>query len=283
MYNSAKYTLIVLEYGTGKEALGIEATLSIDDTGQCIDENLATAETDIFIDSDNKLMPLGVYVLRDSREELLPGTREITEIIPGKHGEIDFGSEFEARILELYCITPEGLTPQEKAQLKRQLAKKLNPVAGNKRLIFFDDLDKMYSVKYAGKIDLTQYPGAFEFTIPFKMSNPFIVSAFENKLVGSGTITNEGTFETPLVIEIQGPVTNPTVTVGEYDLSYTGDIVAGQTLIIDTGLMTVTLDGQNALGNFTGDIEKVELPPGETIVTAAAGGTTTFKWRDCWL
>jgi len=83
------------------------------------------------------------------------------------------------------------------------------------------------------------------------------------------------------VIEIAGPVTNPSVTVGGQTLSYTGSLAAGDKVVIDTEKMTVTFNGVNALGSYSGGFPK--LQPGDTEVTAAAGGTTTWKWRDRWV
>jgi phage-related protein len=120
-----------------------------------------------------------------------------------------------------------------------------------------------------------------EFTIPFKACDPFIIGSFEKQHVGSGTLTNEGTFETPVKIEITGPITNPSVTVGGETLIWTGTVGASDRLEIDTEYMTVKFNGSNAIANYSGGFPK--LQPGDTTVTAAAGGTTIFRWRDRWV
>jgi len=265
--------------GVGLDLCSLAASLAVSDVGQGTDASSA-AKTFFLVDSNNVLQPLGVIVLRcKGREDLLPGTRENAEEIPGRHGEIDFGSEFRPRLLELYVAKNTDSAARE--QLKRTFAKFLNPLQGAKPLIFADDTDKTYYVKYAGKIDLSQWPDYMEFTIPLKASDPIIIGTWEKVQTGSGTLTNEGTFETPLVIEIAGTVTNPSVVVGGQTLSYTGSLASGDELVIDTGLMTVTFNGVNSLGNYSGGFPK--LQPGETAVTAAAAGTTTWKWRDRWI
>lgn len=270
----------VSDTGIGNEGLSLTCQIAITDagTGQ---EIVGIAKTFFLVDSYNILQPLGVLVLQDSRQELLPSTRDNTEEIPGRHGEIDFGIEFKSRILELHAATPEGLSPIEKSQLQRLFAKYLDPTKGAKPLIFSDDLEKTYMVKYVGKIDITQYPTWLEFTIPFKMIDPFILGSVEKQLIGNGILTNNGTFETPLVIKITGPVTNPSVVVGGQTLTYTGTVPSGQILSIDTGNKTVKLNGVNALSNYNGIFPM--LQPGNTSVTAASAGTTVFKWRDRWL
>lgn len=226
------------------------------------------------IGTDGMLSPLGVKVLRDSREELLPSTRESTETIPGKHGEIDFGSTFNARILELHVVTPEGV---DKGHLKRKLAGYLYP--REKTLIFLDDLEKIYNVKYSGKIDLNQYPSWLEFTIPFKMENPFIEGAFEQSHSGTGVLVNNGSASVFPVIEIRGPATNPVIEIDGRILSYTGTINAGKTVIVNTEYMAVDMDGTNVLENFNGVFPTLKV--GNTSVIA--GSNVTFRWRDRWV
>lgn len=271
----------VPDMGLSSDSLpSIKVSVPIQDTGFGIDKiNIVGAY--FVIDSNNILQPLGVLVLKDSRLELLPSTRDITDEIPGMHGEFDFGTEFNSRAFDLHVATDEGYTPLEKAHLQRLFAKYLDPTKGAKTLIFSDDIEKTYVVKYSGKIDITQYPSWFEFTLPFKMSNPFITGSFEKILTGSGTLVNNGTFETSLLIEITGPVTNPSLTVGGHLLSYAGIIPSGQTLVINSngGTGTVKLAGVNAMAGYNGVFPS--LPPGSTNVTA--GGNITVRWKDKWL
>ena len=291
----------ITDAGEGQDNISLTANIPVSDTGEgqdnihsvlCYisvkdeaagaDKISGKVETYFFVDKDGFLQPLGVYVQRDSRQELLPATRDSTEEIPGRHGEIDFGSEFKARAIELHVATEEGNTSHEKEQLKRLFAKYLDPTKGTRKLIFADDAEKTYIVKYAGKIDLTQYPSWFDFIIPFKMSDPLIVGSYEKTLIGEGVIVNEGTFECPILVEIAGPATNPTVSVGTSVLSFTSAIAAGETLVIDTGAMTAKIGSVNAMAYVSGDIDYV-LPPNVSVTVVPSVSGTTVKWRDCWL
>jgi predicted phage tail component-like protein len=275
-------TTSVSDSGVGTDALAeLRASLMVGDSGSGADAVDGPLSIYFYVDPSGELHPLGVIVLRDSRQDLLPGTRENTETIPGRHGEIDFGSEFEPRVLELHVASKAEFDPGQKAAIKRNLAKFLNPLVGPVNLVFWEDVDQTYWVKYAGKIDILNRANWLEFTIPFKASQPFIVRTFEKRHTGSGVLTNEGTMEAPLVIEITGPVTNPSVTVGSDTLTWTGTVGAGDTLVIDTEYMTVKFNGSNAIANYSGGFPK--LQPGDTTVTAAAAGTTTWKWRDRWI
>lgn len=239
-----------------------------------------TEYVDFFVDENNILQPLGLFVTGDSRYELLPSTRDNTEEIPGVHGEYDFGSEFKARLLELDVVTPEGLNPTEKKRLSRLYAKYLNPTKGYKSLVFFDDIEKRYMVKYSGKIDPTNHPTWFQFIIPFKMGNPFIIGSFEKTLVGNGVIVNEGTEENGLIIEVNGPDTNPLLTIGTAILSYTGIIASGEKLVIDTANGTVKNGNLNAMVNYNKVFPTLQA---EESLTVFAGSNVTIKWRDKWI
>ena len=253
-----------------------DAGVGVDLVNQLLD---FPASKFFFVTTDDILEPLGVLVTRDSRHELLPSTRDSTEEIPGRHGEMDFGTEFNARIMELHIATDEGNDSLEKAHLQRLFARYLDPTKGAKTLIFSDDIEKSYMVKYSGQIDITNYATWFEFVLPFKMSNPFINGSFEKTLIGSGKLVNEGTFETGLIVEITGPIANPSVTIGGEVLRYTGAIPSGQRLIIDTDKETARIGSNNAIGDYNGAFPM--LYPGETSVITSS--SVTIKWRDKWI
>ncbi len=237
------------------------------------------------VTTENILEPLGVKVLRDTRYDLLPPIKDISETIPGMHGDIDFGFTFEPRLIEIHVATPNSLTTQSKLSLRRTLAKYLNPSAGYKKLLFMDDPSVFYEVKFASKIGFEYQPSWFEFVIPFK-TKPFVLSMVEHELVGSGNILNEGTFECPLDIVIEGPSTNPSVTIGTSVVSYTGSLIEGESIIIKLGktlgCQTAYIGVDNALADITGDLD-ITLEPQTTISVVATEPTTSIKWRDTYL
>lgn len=280
-YNSSNVFLVeVQDVGTAEELISIAASMVVSDSGIATDSAADviqyTTDKYLIVTTEGRLEPLGVIVLSDSRKDLMPETRDYSEEIPGRHGEIDFGTEFKARIIELHVATDDGLSPREKEQLKRKIAMYLNPLAGKKKLVFLDDPEVEYEVKFAGRIEPNNHPTWFDFIIPLKMSDPFIISVNEKSLTGSGTITNEGTIATGLIIEIAGAVTNPTVVIGSDTLQYTGTISAGQKLVIDTEKMTAKIGNTNVLMNYNGVFPK--LPPGSLNVTA--GSNVTIRWKD---
>jgi len=255
--------------------LPLNIIYNIHDTGHGQDDAPPTAKTFFLVDSSNILHPLGVIVLR-GKEDLLPDSKLYREEIPGRQGSINLGRSFKPRVFELKVAN--STDPSTREKLKRALAGWLNPLNGPKPLVFAEDLEKTFYVKYAGRIDLDQWPNWMEITIPFKAGNPYAIGSFEQVHTGSGTIANEGNVATSLIIELAGSATNPSVTVGDSVLTWTGTIPSGQTLLIDTGKMKVTLNGQNALGNYSGGFPK--LQPGQTSVSADS--QTVFRWRSRW-
>jgi predicted phage tail component-like protein len=183
---------------------------------------------DFYINENRILEPLDLVVLRDSRVDLFPRVKERVEEIPGRHGEIDFGSKLEPRILELHVAVSEEFSLDEREKKKREIAGHLNPTMGTKVLVFADEPDKQYFVKYSGIIDITrQYTSWFEFTIPFKCSDPYIYSKLnvKEKLITSSLTTinlsdNDSMDTLPVII-----VENEGVTaIGGFTISYLQEI-----------------------------------------------------------
>lgn len=240
----------------------------------------------LYVTKDNTMPYLDIRILRDSRYDIIPETKEIVEVIPGKHGEIYFKSKLRPRIIELHVASPEFSSMEEKEEWKRKVAGLLQETTGKegRPLIFENDITKTYQVKYSGRIDLNQYWNWTEFVIPFKSTTPYILGTFQRKLNGSGIAVNSGNHETPLVITINAglaDVVNPSFTVADTTVTYTGTIPNGETLTIDTEKMTVDLEGENAVAGHNGKFPM--LQPGETEITVSGNGVFTFYWYDRWV
>ena len=164
---------------------------------------------DFYVNENRILEPLNLVVLRDSRVDLFPRIKERIEEIPGRHGEINFGSKLEPRLLELHVVVEEEFDILQREKKKREIASYLNPTMGTKVLVFADEPDKQYFVKYAGMIDINQYTSWFEFTIPFKCSDPYIYSVTNEEEFAITTspaemeFTSNGNIETYPILTIE--------------------------------------------------------------------------------
>lgn len=76
----------------------------------------------ILIKQDGTIEPFNLKLLRQTRWNLMPPTRNRTEEADEYDGEVDFGAEFRSQDLELHCVTDDGLSKQEKYQRKVEIA-----------------------------------------------------------------------------------------------------------------------------------------------------------------
>lgn len=229
---------------------------------------------------DGTVDPLGLKLLRGSQMELLAPTRNWVEEIPGIDGDFDFGSELDTGRMELRCVSPSGLSKDDKSALRLDLVLKLDGLRDYDLLVWESDPGKGVYVRLDGRPEIEDHKHMVEVRIPLRYQ-PVWVATSEKSRVGSGTLANEGTVEAPMVITIQGPVTNPSVVVGGSTLTYTGSLASGDVLTIDTENMTVKFNGVNALAYYSGGFPR--LQSGDTVVAAAAAGTTSITWRDRWI
>ncbi len=227
------------------------------------------------VDENGYLQPLGVKVTRGV--EFTRNFKDYSEDVPGKDGEILFGVDIEAGLISLPCFVET--TPDTWDAKEAEIMGYLNPKLGVQTLTFANRPGKVYKVVYAGQLKFAEEgPGYRMFTIPFKMHNPLISASAQSSLIGSGTAINGGNDETPCIVEIVGPVTNPSVTIGGKVMTYTGIVTASDKLIIDTDKLTATFNGANALVNYNGVFPGLAV--GDNAVTAASAGTTTVKWTN---
>lgn len=213
-------------------------------------------------------------------------TRDRTEEADEYDGEIDFGAEFKPQNLELHCVTEEGLSIEEKYQKRVEIADTLNDLRNGDWLTLESTPDRKIFARFAGSIQIEEYPSWLRVTIPLKLG-PFWISTEENTFVGAGIIENAGTFETPVIIDIlasPNAVTSPAVFIGDEIIQYNEIIPQSKLLRIDTEKITAILDGANALGFYEGGFP--QLPPGETSASVSAYSgdpVVTFRWHDRWI
>lgn len=219
------------------------------------------------------------YVMKGT--EFIRNFKDYSGQVPGKGGEILFGVDMEAGLISLPCIV--STTPDTWGAKEAVIMAALNPKLGVQDLTFANRPGKVYRVLYVGQLRFVEEgPGYRKFTIPFKLHDPVIKASTQSTLIGSGTAVNGGGDDCPVIVEIVGSVTNPSVTIGGKTMTYTGTVTASDTLIIDTEKLTCTFNGANALANLTGLSPKVKLAMGNNTVTAASAGTTTVKWYNRW-
>lgn len=106
---------------------------------------------------------------------------------------------------------------------------------------------------------------------------------------GSAILTNQGSALAPVVIRINGPVTNPTVrnvTTGQ-SLAFTATLVTGEYLLVDTSARTVLLNGTADRYSYLTGPQWWGLVPGANEVRffadVASAATATVTYRSAWV
>lgn len=137
--------------------------------------------------------------------------------------------------------------------------------------------------EYSATISLAQAPGGMVFPLVF----PLVFGGGGS--YGSALLTNQGNAESPVVIQINGPVTNPTVrnvTTGQ-SLGFTVTLATGEYLLIDTLERTVLLNGTADRYSYLTTPQWWKLSPGVNEIRYFASITTAstveITYRSAWL
>lgn len=253
----------------------------------------------------------GLYLVQ-KQIEILPETRDIEQVIYGRPGVYDYRTELDKRMITV-SLAAVANTRAELLSAMHAFAALLDPAKGYQQLIFDDEPDKYYLAKFTSQGSqpyLTFQKLIGQIQISFKCADPFIYSTtpqhiqWDAPYQGQTTLTNNGTASCPVRITIKMP-TNPsieypstglgttnlnqlsgvTLTINGVSVTYTGTIGPNDTVVIDTGNYTVTLNGQNALQYWQGDFP--QLAPGPNTVTEydtmGMGASITFDYTERWL
>lgn len=160
---------------------------------------------------------LGFRVLEESKEPLLPSTRDIGVTIPGRHGQYDFGADLTERAFSYSCAfvadgtnydVPSAAGLQQRV---RTLARHLTDSYGRPRtiqLIRAFEPDKFYLVRYAGSASLERliYNSIGMFELELVAFDPFAYSVQEH--ITEQTMTASSTI---LLVESDGNIRSEAV------------------------------------------------------------------------
>lgn len=238
---------------------------------------------------------LGLLTFRRTQRPILPQTVDVVEAVPHRHGAYDFGGTLSPRQFTLEAVfnTRDYSTLQDRVS---QLAAFLLDEDGRSRtmpIIFSNQPDKQYSVRYSGDLQIDRIAGLGVFTLPFVAYDPYAYSAWISDelnvdsliLVDSNVSVDVGytyAINSPQTIEIQnygslaakplivvtGSFTSFTMTLGGVLFSYNSP--ATGTLEIDFARMTVKLNGSNALQHTNARFGK--LSRGTNMVPVGGSG-----------
>jgi len=154
---------------------------------------------------------LGVELLPDFQEPVLPQTRDHYVDIPGRHGRKLFGSDLGAREIVLDLVVIDATTPETLQSLTRTFSEVLLDQDGHPEdvaLVFTKEPNKTYTVRYSGNMPLQRLIGGSlgYFSLPLIAADPFAYGAedtdTENITAAYQTmaVENAGDYRTPPTI-----------------------------------------------------------------------------------
>lgn len=273
------------DYATGKPAAFDAKTAAI----MPFAGNLKAYTRRMTVETDSLgawvLQPIGGTILEGSNLPIAPGFRKYSEQADQVHGDIDFGGVLDQQ--EYDFIIDVRKSNAEKFNYIHQLAYWSDPRAGFQEFSWDDDpIARCLLIRRTGQLSYANKYNALKFRLPVEAKS-FWESVETHELWmnnSSGDAENGGNEEAPVVITFYDACTNPSITINGVSVSYTGSLVDGDRLIIDTRAMTAKkIDSggttTNVLGNMGANWPK--LQPGLNYVT-----TTFFaslQWRDRWI
>lgn len=237
----------------------------------------------ILIQDDGIITPFDIQSSNETKISLMPSTRDSYEEKDSADGDIDFETVYDMGEFILHGII-EFTEDDDKNAILDTLKGQLNNCRAPQELTYECQPDKYILVRLTGKPEIIEFPHHFEIRAQFK-TDPVWYSVVEHAQTGSGTITNLGTFETPILIEIPGPATNPSISVGASIIAYNSAVAAGQILMIDTNTQTAYISAIapiNAMVAISGYIDYMFAPQiSVTIIPSISA--ISVKWRDSYI
>jgi predicted phage tail component-like protein len=217
------------------------------------------------------LETLGIILTRDTRLDILPERKYEKIEIAGRPGVILIDRNLQPRLLTLSLhIQRDTLEDYELA--KRSLVSMLDPDKGPIDIQFSDEPGRHYYGRYNGSIDIREILTYGSLNLPIKMSDPYIYSDWVSiQANGSIEITGESA---EWKLEIPGPVTGPSITIGSNILSITGDVISK--VIIEEKGYKVSIDEAEGTPRLVGEFP--HILKGTTNI--ASNIPFTFSWRE---
>ncbi|HHT7172081.1 TPA: phage tail domain-containing protein [Bacillus cereus] len=245
------------------------------------------------------LNELGLALLPGYQHQAYAPVRDYTVSIPGRPGAYYFGSEVDPLQFNL----PLLVKPQkDRISLAKAIRKMVDVFIDSYgkpktvKLIFDYEPDKYYMVRYSGSIPIDRYLSMGRFELPLTAYDPYAYSVVNSNdkitwgskipfvtpitfghkpskynVFGPTTLSvnNIGSLVVRPVIEIFGNAKSLTLRINGALFTF-GDLTNG-IVMIDAENYTILKNGQNYLHEMKGNIEMIELKPGENEVEI--GGT----------
>ncbi|MDO3374585.1 phage tail family protein [Bacillus paranthracis] len=265
----------------------------------------------ITLDDKYRLEDFGFICEPSYDDPLTPSFSRKTYSIPGREGVIPFGTEIKEKEFAYPLIIMERFHTEMQHKFEKFMDFFFDEYGQPKKIKMIRDYDpsKFYYVELAQQITPDRLPEDGKFVLPLVAYDPRAYSLVKSTdKITWGThipfttriqfsyksgqsiydihapqdldINNIGSLVVRPIVEIRGTAVGLTLTINGESFSF-GNL-NNETLFIDAATYTVMKNGKNHLFNTVGNLEKLELFPGEN--TARIGGSNlnikiTFDFR----
>lgn len=222
-----------------------------------------------------------------------PSLRNFYETVPGKAGVADFGCDSAERTVRVECsVFPQKDFPALVAVLDG-MAEWLDPTKGQGQLVLDDVPDRYFMARLSERVDCERLlRSAGQFTLSFLCPDPYAYALTDESFVlsAAGThmaVRHTGNTDSYPVYAVKGSIPSGagsyvSVTTNGVELRVTGPLSAGETLLVDSALVTAkVVDASgNTLRNGLPLLAELNFPvlsKGHNTVAVSTAGDAAFS------
>lgn len=221
-----------------------------------------------------------------------PSLRNFYTTVPRKAGVADFGCDSAERMIQVEC----SIFPQKSfsalVALLDDMAEWLDPTKGLGQLTLDDVPDRYFMARLSEQVDCERLlRSAGQFTLSFICPDPYAYALSDESFVLSETGVHEvqrriGNTESYPVYALQGVIPSGTdsyvsLVTGGVELRVIGPLMEGETLVVDSSLVTAKVvdEAGNTLRNGLPLLAELNFPvleKGYNTVAVSTAGNASF-------
>src|SRR5699024_8198002 len=222
--------------------------------------------------------------------QVSPAPRNAFEVIPGRIGIADLGSDTSEKYIKVICNIFPQHSFTEVIHLLDDVAEWLTPNLGLKQLVLDDIPNRYFLARLVEEVDcerILRSAGSCEliFVCPDPYGYAITDEQFTINSTGSHSIERElGNIESFPIYRMKGNVSSSnstylTVTTNGESLKINGPLASNEILIIDSGLLTAKITdlSGNTIRNGLSILDELNFPilyPGGNEIKVNSTGTT---------
>lgn len=245
---------------------------------------------DFYLNENGRLVikNVGTYLCSISESEIpdMPEASETTVKIAGRDGDLVLATTYNPIQFSIVIYTDENLSPAEKIEERQKIYKFFHEMKNTFKTFGIEAASKFYRVKYAGDVECENHPKHLKFTLPFKSSVSYGYNFKDKELIGNNIAISNTIEPVGFKCIINGPATNPTISLNNNEMKYEASIVNNEKIIIDTNNSTVTSitdnNESNAIVHYNRVFPKIQNGKNELKILSGIDNPTQVKieWND---